>query len=1133
MKRTITTLIAAAVLLVGLPKAYGHQTVYEARSLSQQGRTLKTHFGAIPSHDRLPVLSPNGRQVSAASLLQEKPVANSKMPARITAGGSDLYGWSATSQGYPKQIGYCIVGPESVSMLWDDSFYTGHRYTMSNGYLIDDVLYGNAVQYSSYGISAQTWNKYDAASGALLESQEWDIFTDKPFYSRLAYNPDDDHVYATGLFVPYDGGQTTVFMKAPASDPSAATVICEVPEGEIPSGICYVQPEKCFYVINSEGALTKWDTAGNITKVYDVSVPDINFNPSYFLGMVYSPVEKRIFITPYGSYGTCVASLDPSEPGVSVEYRITRGNQLMFLVTADDVVKDPQKPAMPQLVSYSFPQGATSGYVTYQMPDTTVTGEPITGTLTVIASVDGIANEEVTVAPGAEFNAEFNGLSNGMHIFACQAVQDGHKGKKLVDKHFIGAGTPNTPYNIVLTGTRISWDPVTTAANEGYVDYDSILYKVYLNEEFVGETYNSYLDINLSEDEPIKSYEGAVSASFRGNESYMNYSNVLTYGKPLELPVTITPTFEEYQISSQFFGDGTYDGQWFYDFDNTCYYTSMNWADCDSWVVLPPFTVDEDGKYITISYEAKVNDPAASDQTLSVYSGTSPDAAGLANCVVSAYTPCDGTAAAYEKKTATFLASKGTNYVAFRMQATQIMQYGMAVRNIHIADYNITGASPAAVTGLNAEPADNGVLNAAVSFTLPTKTIDGADLDANADLNVVVADDVETKTLTGKPGETLSVELATAQSKVHELNLITVYTEAGELTSPRATTEVYTGVYAPTYPIINQVEEDATMTSMTIGWEPVTTTFEPGKFLDPSTVTYDIYHFQGIFGNPEKIDGDLTGHNYTYTVDASAPMAIETVGVAAVNEAGSCGTVNVAEAILGKPYELPISERLPIFPELDPWVAVQFGENYLDELLSMGLSELIPGGTEDEGAFMFFGRAGYRSCLGVPRFSTIDCSGVELEFGMVTDDNAPEVVVFGDYYGCEEKIEVGRFTPTGEPGVKTFKLTLPAELLGKYWVGLYLDCEYTSDDQFFALSEFRASNVENSGVSLVSKNCSVIAGNGTVTVTGYEGAHVAISSVDGRQLANGVMTASKAVYAVVPGVCIVTVDGKPYKVLVK
>ena len=82
------------------------------------------------------------------------------------------------------------------------------------------------------------------------------------------------------------------------------------------------------------------------------------------------------------------------------------------------------------------------------------------------------------------------------------------------------------------------------------------------------------------------------------------------------------------------------------------------------------------------------------------------------------------------------------------------------------------------------------------------------------------------------------------------------------------------------------------------------------------------------------------------------------------------------------------------------------------------------------------------------------------------------------------------------------KFDIPESLLNQPVVALYISTEIKEENQIFILVDMLIEPSELNAVEAVNNGCNIIAGKGMVTLNGFAGNDVVISTIDGKVVYN-------------------------------
>lgn len=1039
---------------------------------------------------------------------------------RVTAGGMNLYGYLFYNDAYD-DFGFYALDADGKTLVFTDPVYERDEITMDNGWYADGKVcaYSLEVEYDSdfgYFPIGFFYSEIDFGTGAIITTKELDL--DNGYMQISAYDSSDGYIYGFG----YDFMESFGLVRAPASDPGEIELVKEMGADDICYSMTYNPIDGKIYGITVANKFVSITTGGEITEISELD-SDI-YDTSFPCGLVYSAGEQKFYWNPQTTdFTTGLATITP-DGTVEMVQEYEDADQYTYLFTTDEAVS-PETPKTPEITSIDFPDGATTGTVTFKLPSEMGDGTPIE-TMEWFATLDGETYSTASAAAGTEIPVEYKDLANGFHTFGIYVKTGEARSNQKTQNVFVGIDTPAAPANVTLTAAEISWSPVTAGANGGYIDLADLKYEVYLNDRLLTTTTATSAPVNIKEQE-FSVFQASVKAVSGDKSSEAGLSNRLLDGKAMSLPVSLAPTPEQYELMAQLDANG--DGRgWSYSKYYGCPVTtfSRNGQPMDDWLFLPAINFDSTDKYYTFGMTGSnmgidyLNEYAEVVAFYEKPDPTAPSATVLEKFQIGA----EAQHIAHFRVTA-----PGTWYIGIHC-VSDADQYGIIVKDINVRDEHIMAGSPAAVTDLSATAHENGVLKATASFTFPTKTFMGEDLDADAELVATVKGETTT-TVTGKPGAPTSAVVETHQGD----NVISVSIAQGEYGSPEATFSVYTGVDTPQRVMAMSMAVAPDMMSAELYWDAPTQGFN-GGYINPDLVTYEVYiEVYSAFGSGwQKLADCGTTRTYTYVVPEGSPMQTVTLGVLAINEAGDCGKITYRENLLGTPYTLPIKENFEEPEELtyNPWLIYEG-----DDGVSYGWGELQlinPDVFADNSKSALYGRstvAGTHGIIGVPRFSTKDVKAVSLSVDSYAGQYAANTTLTAEYDGLDKPIELGILPVEGDE-FRTSTYELPDELMGKEWVQIYLESQFAEATSMMLVTNVEVLDETSGSIAINAGVASVRGEKGGIRILGHNGESAAVVSVDGKTVAE--FTCSDSTFVPrEPGLYIVRTDSDITKVIVK
>ena len=1075
MKKVLSICLTAAIVVSALnaEAITRHKALFQPREHSAS-RQFRQAPGAVAG-------------VKPFSLTGE---AGRKAPKkRVTEGGMNIYGYLFYSDDSDLDYGFYAIDADGNSLVCNDPVYECYEVTMDNGWYVNGKVcaYTLEVDYDSdFGYYATDfyYSEMDFATGAAISSKRLGI--DDGYMQISTYNSNDGYIYGFG----YDFMDNFGLVKAPATDPSNIELVKEIESDDICYTMTFNPLDGKIYGVTTSNKFISITPAGEYTEI--AALDNELYETSFPCGMVYSAGEQKFYWNAqFTDFTTGLVTLSP-EGEVEVVEEYYDAYQYTYLFTTDEAVS-PDAPKTPVISATNFADGATSGTVTFILPSEMGNGDAI-DSLEWFAMLDGAIHSRGTATGGTQLPVEFNDLATGFHTFGLYVEVGEARSNQATQTLYVGVDTPAAPADVTLTVTDVSWKPVTTGANGGYIDAANIKYEVYLNGELVTTTGETSAQVDIMSNE-FAVYQASVIAVCGDNRSEAGVSNKLVDGKAMNLPVFFTPTPVQYELMAQLDANG--DGRgWSYSNYYECLVTtfSKNGKPMDDWIFLPAINLDSADKFYTFGMNSRKMGVDFNNEFVEVMAFYGkPDPTAPSVTVLEKFQVGDET-----ENIGHFQAeTPGTWYIGIHC-VSDPDQYGIIVKDIFVRDENIVAESPAAVTGLTATAHENGVLKATVAFTFPTKTFKGEDLPADAELVATVKAE-STVTVTGKPGAPASAVVETHQGD----NVIAVSVSLGENGAPETTCAVYTGVVAPERIMAMSMDVAPDMMSAELYWNAPTEGVN-GGYIDPELVSYEVYReVATAFGTAwAKLADCGTSKSYTFVMPEGAPMETVTLGVLAINAAGNCGTITYRENLLGTPYTLPIVETFEEPEELayTPWLIY-----YGDEGVSYGWGELqlispevFPSNTKSA----LYGRsraAGTRGAIGVPRFSTKNLTAVELTIDSYTGEYAAETTVTAEYHGLETPVVLENL-PVKKDEFGTTVIELPAELLNKEWVQIYLESDFTETSSVMAATKVEIQDKTAGIIDITPASAAIRGEKGGIRLLGHDGERVTVTTVEGKTM---------------------------------
>ena len=665
-----------------------------------------------------------------------------------------------------------------------------------------------------------------------------------------------------------------------------------------------------LYAIGKSGKLYTVDpSTGNFSEVGTTGVtPSEKIQSAcYDDGMLYWAAQ-----TADGK--SSLYKVDPATATATIVGSFPKNEQFTCLYKFKAAAEDGAPAAITELTP-KFEGPSLTGTLSFTMPTKTFAGGELTGELSwtitkdgeTIASGKANAGEAVTTKP-----IEFANDYNYVELYTENSV-----GRSPACKTTFFAG-PDTPSSIGWEEAKLSvddnrvatvtWPAVESGTNGGYFVPEDVTYKLVRMPDNV-EVANGLKGTTFTEQLPEKSgvisYYYTVSAQFMGNESYPAETNKVLVGSGYEVP------FEEqfndgaldyWTVLDQ---NGDYNTWWL---NSGSVYSQAGWnGGSDDWLISPAIHLTP-GKYYKLSFKYWGGLPDYEEykgQSFEVGFGKGTDPA---------------TFQILGKKQNVIVKEEEAKVFSAVVKVDEDGRYNFGIHDVSPADaYRLyvdsftvaeggTLQVPEPISDLEATADAEGKLSVEISFTAPSLTAEGKTLETIDKIVVKRDGSTVVKTFSNpQPGKKLyfTDTDATGLTDGSHTYSVTSTNDKGE--SLEAETKVKVGIVTPgSVSDVTAVEQND---GVHLSWKAPEVDSE-GDPIDPSTLTYTITACKYYTQESEVVAESVKGTSY---VDKSFNLNTEDqfqayYVVQATNRAGSDEGIVSNQMIIGKPYQLPMTE---------------------------------------------------------------------------------------------------------------------------------------------------------------------------------------------------------------------------------
>ena len=983
---------------------------------------------------------------------------------KVNAKATDIQGFSIYREG-AGDAGWFKVAWPSDNMLWKRP----SDYSPTAGFVRGSDLYAFYSLSNEQGIIDAGIAIHDLASGTVKDYIQLDIFdsVEQVTYA-CAYDPTDDVAY----LATYNASGTGMILQKFDPVTHAYTPLgVKIPPTILDMG--WNPSDNAAYILDETGALMRYDSKA---KKFS-TVANFSYNMTdYPNDMVYSPKDDAFFalLDSYDDEGNPCTDAVLLDVNGKLSYLGTIANnpQYSILHISDRYVNADAAKA-PVLKGWNIAGAATAGSLSVTLPTKYENGKTLQGTVYVEASIDGNTLQgTLSGAAGSDITINFNS-TEGLHSFKITPftlTDDGRLyGTPLVVNKFLGLDHPAAPANVRLSDSSVSWDAVTTGANDGYINAADVKYTVYIDGVKMNQTPVSAtrLDITIPSTGTV-AHRASVVAVSGGKESEPGSSAKYYTDGPLPIPVCISPDEGERDLDPELIDMFTVVKDplnkeelrgWRYDdqseqtggFYCLAPLASSSGDTADEWLFLPAVHFPDKDAHYRFSMEVwSGNHYFTSDENYEVYISKTPSKS-RATLIREEDTVYKGH---YFELSETFfqVPEAGDYYIGIRY-TSPLGAYRLYAKDFRIEKSAASPESPAAVTSLSATAADRGRLSATLSFIMPSVSINGSALDPSEVITATASSAAGSNSIEGTPGQKVTLEVPTTQGD----NIISVTTSSAKGDGLTAQVIVYTGVYRPGMAIVDRTVSDDNQT-LTLHID-IDDFNENDEFVDPDNCDVTIYR---KINSEWRVAAEI-GKNRTWDFVCPDPSAqdLYQFGVAAKNAVGYSEEMASFGVHLGKLYTLPMEEK---FPSRGSDVSITY------EPISIEHLSYLPGDwgfcdptDVDEAAANESGVALYATWEAdtqaiLPRFSTKGMHNAKLDLSLFFGNKSPEsITVFASSPAIEME-PIASFSRNDGSGWEHKLVSLPAVCQNQGWVQIIIRVNLKGYSQFFLLDGYSVAN---------------------------------------------------------------------------
>lgn len=663
-----------------------------------------------------------------------------------------------------------------------------------------------------------------------------------------------------------------------------------------------------LYGVNAVGDLSIIDTR----TAHPTRVGNTGIIPAYAQSMVYDVQANVIWWAALTDNGSGIYRIDPATAKTTKVTEFDGKVEVMGLGVIPSRYSD-DVPGYATDLKIETTGTSTDAKFSFTLPGYDFIGNPLEGNVSykMLANGNNVAEGEGT--PASKVNGTLT-LPEGSVQIKLICSNDKGEGPAAISQHWVGPGFPVEPEGVNLDinaagGVTLTWDPVTEGYDGGYINPADITYKIIAypgaREAAAGLKECKFSETIEEPERPTQVYYEVIACN-DWRESEAAKSNSVTFGKGLPLPYR--NDFNSADALSLFTViDGNKDGKtWelsdYADSQQAYIFTgTMKHDHQDDWLITPGLQMKAGGRYRLSFYTDITLGGARFTDMLEIGFGKGQDPETY-EIVKEPFRTDPTSRNCIEVEVE--VKEDGYYHFGFHCISDTDISLQVNVDNL-LVEALASKNAPAAVSGLEFKTT-NGAAPIRFSFTTPTKTAAGDDLDKITKVELWRDDEtlVASKEMTETGKKTILVDENGANGW-HTYSVV-AYNEVGM--GERADAKVFLGIEKPDG-ASNITLKDNHDGSLTLSWDAPTTGAN-GGFCDPEHIVYNVYTVED--GHAVDFKQGITETSVKIYVDDDSyygdSQGLVLLAVAAENSEGESKIRVSNEVVVGKPYQLPYKE---------------------------------------------------------------------------------------------------------------------------------------------------------------------------------------------------------------------------------
>lgn len=706
------------------------------------------------------------------------------------------------------------------------------------------------------------------------------------------------------------------------------------------------------------------------------------------------------------------------------------------------VVYDPEAEAPGAIndLTASYTDSSLNGKVSFTVPEFTFSGTPLFGNVEYSLYVNDSENPASTgsAAAGEKVSLDVK-AEEGRTKYVVVLKNQAGEGIRNAIESWGGEDTPATlKASADIEGNTVTLTWEAGGINNGYTDLTDITYTIF---RFPGPTMvaegvtgNTFTDNIATEPNGAFVYNIVPVREYRYFQGLK--TNPVFGGAARTLPYS--QDFESDDAEYEFLMLNNHDKGWEIASDwsqeGVMWYTASPYVDADSWALTPALAFEEGNTYIIDFDASKIS--TEYDELLSIGVGTGEDTSTY-ETILDKHSISEVCFYGSENIRLVFECNEsGAYHVGFHALSPR-NQSSIMIHKLSV-EQGLSTKVPAAVADLKATPGENRELYATISFTAPSKTVGGKDLESISKVTIyrdgTDAPIAELSDITPGAGCTFTDEDAMNGSLTYT---VTAWNEFGE--GEAVSTKAYVGIDLPTAPTAMRISDNLDGT-FTLYWEESAIGANGGS-IDLDEVTYNVYYYND--GSLVELASDIEQTSYTIKgLRNNGPQAFMFISVSAVNDLGESDPTEAPVITIGEPYKAPFMEG---FANLE---GIWLPEG---ETVRWGI---YSGMSSDEDNFLIGAIADDYNASGALRSGKFNFNGVENPkvvfsfYGVPGADNTLSLSVCREGNQTDQVLNIPFKTLEGTEGWRTCMVDFSKYVDAAYF-SLIFDAEINDEDYDF------------------------------------------------------------------------------------